>query len=527
MKLGDQVRICVPVCETNAHDLAHTFARAAEVADVVELRLDCLDEKQLELAKPTIAAAISKRARPVVVTYRPSEQGGLRILTLPERLSFTEKVSAANSDGKVFDYIDVEADLVTLLSRRADHEEIGTAGIGIHWNSVICSHHDFAGVPADLNDIYQRMASTPAHILKVAVHADDVTDCIPLFNLLARARSENREMIAIAMGDAGLATRVLGPSRGAFLTYGALDKESATAPGQVTADELRTLYRIHAIDRQTQITGLVGFPVAHSVSPLIHNAAFASAGVNAVYMPFPVRDLAAFFKRMVHPRTREINWPIRGLSITAPHKTEVMNYLDWIDPNAKDIGAVNTVVVESDTLLGYNTDAPAFVETLRQRFGELGDARCALLGSGGAAAAALCGLRREGAKVTVFARDDQKGKALAERFGANWKHLGSSQFDGFDLVVNATTLGTSGSQELETPATADQLRGARLAYDLVYNPLKTRFLNEARAVGCDGVGGLAMLIAQAVDQFSLWTGAEAPREVMSEAALKALQAERK
>ena len=524
MTPDDQVRICVPVCETNAHDLADAFARAVEVADIVELRLDCLDEKELELAKPTIAAALSTKSRQVIVTFRPSEQGGHRTLTLQERLSFTEEFSSAKS--QLADYMDIEADLVTLLSGGVNREGL-TAGNSIDWNSVICSHHDFAGVPADLNDIYQRMASTPARILKIAVRANDVTDCIPLFNLLASARSENREMIAIAMGAAGLATRVLGPSRGAFLTYGALDDEAATAPGQVTVRDLRTLYRIDLIDRHTQIMGLVGFPVAHSVSPLIHNAAFGSAGLNAVYMPFPVRDLGAFFRRMIHPLTREIDWPIRGLSITAPHKTEVMDYLDWIDPNAKEIGAVNTVVVESDALLGYNTDAPAFVQTLSQSFGNLNGARCAVLGSGGAAAAALWGLRREGANVTVFARDDEKGKALAERFGATWKQLDSSQFDGFDLVVNTTTLGTSGSGEMKTPANADQLRGARLAYDLVYNPLDTRFLSEARAAGCEIVGGLPMLIAQAVAQFELWTGVEAPLEAMNAAALRALPPERK
>ncbi|MEP6635370.1 MAG: shikimate dehydrogenase [Acidobacteriota bacterium] len=518
---GEQpVRICVPVCESDAHDLAKAVARAAEVADIIELRLDCLAETELQSTISKISASLPNRTCALIFTYRPAEQGGHRPLSLPERLSFVARFHESGT--RTADYLDIESDLAMRLLEKMDE-----TAARIDWTSVICSHHDFDVVPADLTEIYERMAVTPARILKIAVQASDVTDCLPIFNLLTRARHERRELIAIAMGTAGLATRILGPSRGSFLTYGALEEELATAPGQVTAVAMRDLYRLNTIDRQTKITGLVGFPVAHSVSPVIHNAAFEATGVNAVYMPFPVRDLAAFLRRMVHPITREIDWNIRGLSITTPHKAEVMNYLDWIEPRAREIGAVNTVVVEADSLHGYNTDASAFVLTLRQSFGQLRDARCALIGSGGAAAAALWGLKREGAQVTVFARDRQQGQTLAERFGAEWKPLGSAQFAEFDLVINATTLGMSGSRESKTPATAAQLRGARLAYDLVYNPIETKFLSEARAAGCQELGGLPMLVAQAVDQFELWTGVAAPYEVMMEAARQGLLAERK
>ena len=234
---------------------------------------------------------------------------------------------------------------------------------------MIASHHDFSGVPSDLQQIYERLAKTPAHVLKISVQAHDIVDCIPIFQLIDRARREGREMIAIAMGNAGIATRILGPSRGAFLTYGALDDDSATAPGQVNAPKLRSLYHIDQIDDETMICGLIGLPVMHSVSPHIHNAAFAAEEINGVYLPFEVKDIDSFFKRMVDPRTRELNWNLRGLSVTAPHKQTVMQHLDWIDPNAKEIGAVNTVVIENDRLLGYNTDAAGLIEPLLQRLG--------------------------------------------------------------------------------------------------------------------------------------------------------------
>src|SRR6185369_8169272 len=156
------------------------------------------------------------------------------------------------------------------------------------WSRVIASHHDFSGVPSDLQQIYEHLAETPAHVLKIAVQAHDVVDCIPVFQLLDRARRDGREIIAIAMGNAGIATRILGSSRGSFLTYGALDDESATAPGQVNAPKLRSLYHLDTIDNETMICGLVGLPVIHSVSPRIHNTAFVESGVNGVYLPFEV-----------------------------------------------------------------------------------------------------------------------------------------------------------------------------------------------------------------------------------------------
>lgn len=140
------------------------------------------------------------------------------------------------------------------------------------------------------------------------------------FASLERAKREGREIIAIGMGTAGVATRILGPSRGAFLTYCSLTKKQPTAVGQLSVEELTRVYRVEKISRKTAITGLVGSPVGHSISPQIHNAAFASLGMDGVYIPFEVSDLKTFFKRMVHPRTREIDWPMRGLSITAPHK---------------------------------------------------------------------------------------------------------------------------------------------------------------------------------------------------------------
>ena len=477
-------RVCVPVCEKDLDALRSACERAVEWADFVELRLDCLNS-----TPENISELLQGLGRPVILTFRPSEQGGYRNLSREERETFWKTAPRGESI-----WWDVEGELAQDLSP--------------DWSRVIASHHDFSDVPSDLQQIYEGLAKTSANVLKVAVQAHDITDCIPVFQLLERARREGREVIAIAMGNAGIPTRILGPSRGAFLTYGALDDDSATAPGQVNAPKLRSLYHIDRIDEETMICGLIGLPVMHSVSPHIHNAAFAAEQMNGVYLPFEVKDIDSFVKRMVDPRTRELNWNLRGLSVTAPHKQAVMQHLDWIEPNAKAIGAVNTVVIETDRLLGYNTDAAGLIEPLLQRLGSLADREVAIIGAGGAARAAIWALLQEQARVTLFARNVEKARKLAEVFNISCELLSSASFAGYDLVINTTPLG-SGEHINQSPATAGQLNGARCIYDLIYNPTETKLLREARQVGCETLGGMEMLVAQAKLQFELWTGKKA------------------
>jgi 3-dehydroquinate dehydratase/shikimate dehydrogenase len=506
-------RICISVCERTVGTLERAIATAAGLCELIEVRLDCLEPAELETGPALITKLLEKSACESILTFRPEEQGGQHQLSDETRHAFWSSAIFSRS------FFDVELDLAESFNSTS------SLPLPIDWSRTICSQHDFAGMPRNLDLIYERMAVTPARVLKIAVLAHDATDCIPIFHLLERARQEGREMIAIAMGTAGIATRVLGPSRGGFLTYAALENESVTAPGQISADELHEVYRIEKIDQQTQICGLVGLPVSHSVSTQIHNAAFEAAGVNAVYLPFEVRDIDAFMTRMIHPATRELNWNMRGLSITAPHKAGVMKHLDWIEPAAKEIGAVNTVMVAEEKLHGYNTDALGFLKPLRQKFGPLRGASCVVIGAGGAASAAVWGLRQEGAKVMICARGghkEHKAEALAERFGVSWQVLEGATFQDADVVINATPLGTRGEFENLTPVSAEQLRGARLAYDLVYNPIETRFLREAREAGSETLGGLPMLVGQAAEQYKLWTGAAAPEGVMYAAGERAL-----
>ena len=200
-----------------------------------------------------------------------------------------------------------------------------------------------------------------------------------------------------------------------------------------------------------------------------------------------------------------MDWNLRGLSITAPHKQTVIEYLDWIDPKAEEIGAVNTVVIDRDRLLGYNTDAAGFIEPLLVRFGSLRDATVAIIGAGGAARAAVYALRQQNASVTLFARDIAKAKPLAQLFSLSCESLSGASFAVYDFVINSTPLG-SGAHIDQTPVSGEQLDGVRCVYDLIYNPMETRLMREAGTAGCEILGGLEMLVAQAKLQFELWTG---------------------
>lgn len=482
--------------------------QAGQVADIIELRLDCLDDLN---AASKISDQARASERPLILTLRCAEQGGYSSVDYDSRRRFWSSLKPPAPDC----CFDLEYDLVQEFS--------STAAFELAWQQVICSHHDFKGVPPDLERIYEAMAATPAGVIKIAVQADDAIDCIPIFKLLERAQRERRELIAIAMGPAGIMTRVLGPSRGSFLTYGSLDDETTTAPGQLTARHLRDVYHIDRIDTETEVVGIVANRVSHSLSPNIHNAAFIAAGLNYVHLPFQTRDVGQFIRSMVHPKTREVSWNLRGLGVTIPYKSAVMPWLDWIDPIAEQIGAVNTIVVRDDRLLGYNTDALGFMSPLLNQFGPIKNARCAVIGAGGAARAALWSLINEGANVSLFARNVERAADTAAEFDVPSQPLSQAEFAGFDIVVNTTPLGTSGANQDLTPATAAQLRGVRLAYDLVYNPVETVFLREARVAGCDTLNGIEMLLAQGIQQFRLWTGEEPDTEVMRTAAMSALQ----
>ncbi|MBO0722730.1 MAG: shikimate dehydrogenase, partial [Blastocatellia bacterium] len=341
--------------------------------------------------------------------------------------------------------------------------------------------------------------------------ANRIGDCLRLFDLLER-KSAGKPIIVLGMGMPGFMTRILAMSRGALLTFGALRRGAESASGQPTIGDLYDLYRAKEITRDSEIYGVIGKPIGHSRSPSLHNAVLQSLGRNGVYLPFEVDSVEEFVRDFVRPATRKIDWRLRGLSVTIPHKLAIIPSLDYVDVSARRIGAVNTVAVEGERLLGYNTDAIGAMKPLSELMDVKG-ARAAVIGAGGSARAICYGLSERGAEIIVYARDPQKAEALAAEFAARSGPI--EEFKGWaDIVFNCTPMGMRGHNEGRSPLKTEQLQGVKLVYDLVYNPEETMLLYQAREVGCRTIGGLAMLVGQAAEQFRLWTGVEAPVDVM-------------
>ena len=498
-------KICISICAETADEMYRQIKRAEYLADVIEIRFDCLNGREFLKAFAFLA---SKKT--LLVTFRPESQGGNTADDFYSRMGFWGSfASFGNLDrGKI--WIDLELDLKSEISN-------------FHFQKII-SFHDFQGVPENVENLYFEISEN-ADVTKIAVQTDDITDTIPIWKLLEKSKSDGKQIIPIAMGESGKWTRILGLAHGAFMTYAALDAGKETAPGQVSAKDLIEVYRAKDLNENTEVYGIIGGNTSYSMSPYIHNAAFKFHNLNAVFVPLQMQNLDEFIKRMVKPETREIELNFKGFAVTIPHKQNIIKHLDYLDDSAKKIGAVNTVKIENGKLYGYNTDAHGFIAPLKNAYGDLKNTKVAILGAGGAARACIYALQTEGANVTIFAKDLSKAKSLAEEFQVDLQALSTqhSALSTFEIVVNATPLGTKGELENETPATGEQLKNIQLAYDLVYNPFETRFLREAKNADVPTIGGMAMLIAQAIEQQKIWTGLDAPMKEMSQAALQKMK----
>ncbi len=475
-------RLCVTVTADSTAELRRR-RDAVRGADLVELRLDSVRD-------PDVAGALTDRTCPVIVTCRPVWEGGGFRGDETERRRLLGQALALDAE-----YVDVEwqagfSELLGVTTRQR----------------VVLSSHDFDGVPADLGDRVHAMRSTGAEFVKVAVKADRLTDCL-LLREIARGAPEGRSLF-IAMGEAGVATRVLPARFGSAWTYaGAL-----AGVGQMSLDDLTDTYRFRHVTAATEIYGVVGSPVAHSVSPAMHNAAFRAAARDAVYLPLAAADADDFltFARAIG---------VRGASVTIPFKRTLFERADEVYAAARRIGALNTLRSVDGRWIGDNTDAAGFLRPLEEGGVALRGLRTSILGAGGSARAVAVALAGSGADVVVHARDRGRASDIAGtasgRDGPWPPEPGSCE-----LLVNCTPVGMH-PHAGASPMDAEALTGG-MVYDLVYNPAETRLLKDATRAGCRTVGGLDMLVAQAQEQFRWWTGERPEPDVMRRAATRRL-----
>ncbi|HSL61008.1 MAG TPA: shikimate dehydrogenase [Desulfotignum sp.] len=251
-----------------------------------------------------------------------------------------------------------------------------------------------------------------------------------------------------------------------------------------------------AITADTRLFCVLGNPVSHSKSPIVHNQAFADLHMDAVYLAFAPADI-----RKAVDAVRQFN--IQGVSVTLPFKQRVMDYLDWIDDQARIIGAVNTIVNREGQLCGYNTDSQAALGPLTP-FGIAGKT-VLVIGAGGAARAVAFGIDRQNGRLMITNRSEQKGRDLAQTYGSLFVPMDEIRHLRPDIIINTTSMGMDPDPDL-LPCPAQCLTAGSLVMDVVYTPLETRLICLAREKGCRVVDGLAMFVAQAAAQFELWTG---------------------
>lgn len=267
------------------------------------------------------------------------------------------------------------------------------------------------------------------------------------------------------------------------------------------------------IDASTQLYCVIGNPVSHSMSPSVHNLAFWLSGLNAVYTAFQVVDIEAAVSGI-----RGLG--IRGASVTIPHKQDIMGCLDHVDGIALEMGAVNTVVNRDGKLYGYNTDVTGAIASIKEKT-EIRGKRVVVLGAGGAARAVGFGVRKEGARLTICNRSHEKGERLAESLSSKFLPLSSFHGDECDILINTTSVGMS-PEIMHTPVKGELLHGGMVVMDIVYNPLKTRLLQEAEACGATVIDGVSMFVYQAAEQFRLWTDRPAPTMEMRKRVIELL-----
>jgi 3-dehydroquinate dehydratase/shikimate dehydrogenase len=499
-------QICVALAASTPAEMAKLALAALADAPFLEIRLDSLEDP----GAPETFAMLARfhREHPgatVIATCRRTPNGGHFDGTLEAELDILTRAVHAGCQ-----IIDLE-----LESAEQASDEQMTALKNLD-AALIVSYHNFHGMDP-LDAMYARVARFQPQFAKLVPTALRLEDSLTMLRFLEhnheQAARDGFALVGMCMGQCGVPSRVLGVRSGSAFTFAASASGGATAPGQATAGELRDSYRIGNIGPNTRIYGVAGSPTTSSLSPRMLNMAFAREAVDAVYLPLET----ATMEDLLHV-AREL--PLHGLSVTMPHKQAILPILDWIDPLAAAVGAVNTVVGQQDgSLHGFNTDIAGIVAPLERRM-SLQSKRVLVLGAGGAARAAVFGLVDRGAEVTIVNRTPETARSLAMQAGASMllhQELASAEFD---VVVNATSIGMRG-QPATTWLEPEKLR-TKLIFDLVYNPLETPLLQFARQRGIEIIAGIEMFVAQGARQFELWTGLPAPLAAMQQTVLEAL-----
>lgn len=462
-----------------------------------ELRLDYL--KDFEDFESRLHQMLLRLHFPhTIATCRRQEAGGQFAGHLEEQAAILQAAVRAGCQ-----WVDIEIESVA-RQPKALLREFRPA-------KVIVSYHNYRKIPP-LSAIYRRLARLPLSAVKIAGQVRHLQDNLRILGFLKAHRARGPKVVGVGMGPSGIPSRLLALRWGSLFTYASAGNHQGVASGQLPWEVMRSLYRVERLDHRTRLYGVVGSRASISLSPTMHNAAFHAKHINAVYLPCETGKLSDFLAI-----ARALGF--QGFSVTMPFKRAIIGRLDWLDPIARQIGACNTAALQNGKWMGWNTDAAAVIEVLTKRL-RLAGSRILILGAGGAARAAAYALRAEGAQVLLAARREAAAKQLARTVSAQAISWSSADNLDVDAVINATPLGMAPHVDA-LPIDLARLR-VRVVFDMVYYPLETRLLAEARGRGLTTISGLEMLVAQGARQFEIWTGQAAPRALMEQAVRHAL-----
>jgi 3-dehydroquinate dehydratase/shikimate dehydrogenase len=492
-------RICAVVAASTADEMSKLVRSALRQTRTVELRLDWLRSDAERARFLDWLAAGQPRHATFLATCRRREGGGKFAGGVDRELHWLIQARQAGCQ-----WCDLEVETLRQLPGQSVREYPVPP-------RVLLSVHDFERTP-DLPQSMNPPARGGVDAVKIAAEARSIHDSVRLLRLARNSKS----FVAVPMGEAGLPARILALREGSALAYAPV--AAATAPGQVSLDDMKHLYRAHALTRRTRVYGVVGDPVGHSLSPLLHNTGFAARRMDAVYLPFLARRLGDFLAAVPE-------FGIRGFSVTIPHKQDVLKHLKECEPLAAEIGAVNTVVVRSDgSLYGCNTDYVGVLRALEKKF-RIKGRRALIFGAGGSARAAAFALSRAGATVAICARREKVAKELARAVGGEAVPLRALRTELFDVILNATPVGMHPHGGV-SPLAPGELH-CRIVMDLIYRPQRTQLLKLATQKGIATVSGVEMFLAQGSAQWEIWTEKRAPESSMRRAVLAALRTEEK
>lgn len=489
--------ICVSIGRGRAENLLEEHRYLVERgAQLAEWRLDYLS------APVDIEQLIKQRPGPVVATCRREVDGGRYRGSEDERLTLLRHAIVAGVE-----YVDLEEDVAGNIPRYGPTQRI-------------VSLHNFRDTPQNLAEIHARLAALDADIVKIATMATIPADNLRMLRMIEASTTPT---VGLCMGEIGIPSRVLAKKFGAHFTFATFSQERPLAPGQLSFDQMSRVYRYESIDAETKVYGVIGDPIMHSYSPLLHNAAFQELGLNCVYLPFrvPPENLDDFIEHRA-------DFDIHGLSVTIPHKEQVVPKLTEMEPLVEGSGACNTIVFDGEDRRGYNTDISAAIDSLAKEFTEppdgshrLADKKILILGSGGVAKAIAYGLTQVGADVTLTGRTRKHVQAAAEKVGCHSIDWTLRARRACHALINCTSVGMHPNVD-ESPMERHYLKPATVVFDTVYNPESTLLIKHARSQSCKVVTGIEMFVRQAAAQFRLFTEQEPPMDVMRSAMRRAI-----